>query len=914
MGAPASLHPTDRTLQAYGLGTLDEDAASSVDSHLAGCSDCRRRAADMSGDGFLDRLREAYGDGGAKAGASSSMTGAKRRASLSISDDGPPRELLDHPDYRVIRELGRGGMGVVYLAENTLMGRMEVLKVVGSHLVKRQGVLDRFLREIRSAAKLHHPNIVGAYAAMRLGEAVVLAMEYVEGEDLAKLIKSRGALPVMNACYFTYQAALGLQHAHERGMVHRDIKPANLILAREGKKAIVKVLDFGLAKATSEGQLDAGLTHEGQMLGTPDFIAPEQIVNAQTADIRADIYSLGCTLYYLLSGGAPFRATSLYELLQAHHSMDPPALNMVRPEVPTELAALVAKMMAKDPARRFQTPGDVAQALTKFFKPGAQPASTSSAEVPRAVPPPTPPPTIPATEVAAAVPPPAPAKRPSRTGPEGVAWESLIEFKETEPPTLAIRPAPPEPRPAPAEAAGKPPRNWWPMVAAASAAASVALGIIIYIKTSKGEIKAQGPDKKPFTVQADDVKAEFTPNASAAPAAPHAAPTAPDIPWPPPSRPATVTAGPPPEARGGTWSIEGDELVQSAKTRRTTLAFGDPNWSHYDFKFRAMSTGGTHGLKAKFHWTSPRDFCEFAVGDYRNTYDNVCFVSRGKWGSAEGMGRNGHIDLNRWYDVRVEVRGPEFRCYLDGLLMFQGRYDEFSAGRVGLGTHDNTARFRDIEVTTPDGKTLWRGLPTPPGGPSTADDEPAGPTDHFQAGSTWLGTRTYREGAGVTRTVRHELRITERNGAKFIGHALEGGVNRVEVEGEVDGASIAWRERTDRTSNQVVRTRGTLSGDSLTLTFDNNYVGAMAKSGDGTLNWAGGGHDAPVVVTPGYAAVFNKRDIAGWSAWDKAKRDQRRGHEGGLDRPRRRCSSARASSRTCSARGATTPTSASAPG
>ncbi|HEY2157131.1 MAG TPA: protein kinase, partial [Isosphaeraceae bacterium] len=426
MGATPSLHPTDQTLQAYGLGTLGEDASASVDSHLAECSACRQRAAEMSGDSFLGRLREAHGDAGTK-GGSSSMAGAKRRASSSVSDDGPPRELVDHPDYEVVRELGRGGMGVVYLANNTLMGRMEVLKVVGSHLVKRQGVLDRFLREIRSAAKLHHPNIVGAYAAMRLGDCVVLAMEYVEGEDLAQLVKARGALPVTNACYFTYQAALGLQHAHERGMVHRDIKPANLILAREGKKAIVKVLDFGLAKATSEGQLDSGLTHEGQMLGTPDFIAPEQIVDAQRADIRADVYSLGCTLYYLLSGGAPFRATSLYELLQAHHSMDAPALNMVRPEVPSELAALVAKMMAKDPARRFQTPGEVSQALTKFFKPGAQPSSTSNAEVPRAVPPvPAPPPTIPATDLGAPALAPVSKKLPSKPGPEGVAWESLI--------------------------------------------------------------------------------------------------------------------------------------------------------------------------------------------------------------------------------------------------------------------------------------------------------------------------------------------------------------------------------------------------------------------------------------------------------------------------------------------------------
>ena len=121
-------------------------------------------------------------------------------------------------------------------------------------------------------------------------------MEYVEGDDLAKVVKSSGPLPVVHACYFIYQAALGLQHAHERGMVHRDIKPANLILAREGKKAVVKVLDFGLAKLTSEGQAGGGLTREGQMLGTPDYIAPEQIRDAQSADIRADIYSLGVHL------------------------------------------------------------------------------------------------------------------------------------------------------------------------------------------------------------------------------------------------------------------------------------------------------------------------------------------------------------------------------------------------------------------------------------------------------------------------------------------------------------------------------------------------------------------------------------------------------------------------------------------
>ncbi len=164
-------------------------------------------------------------------------------------------------------------------------------------------------------------------------------------------------------------------------MVHRDIKPANLMLARDGKKPIVKVLDFGLAKVTSEGQTDSGMTREGQMLGTPDYIAPEQIRNAQSADIRADIYSLGCTFYYLLTGGPPFRGDHLWDVYQAHFSMDASPLNLVRPEVPVELAAVVAKIMAKEPGRRFQTPGEVARALTPFFKTGGMAVKGANPEI-----------------------------------------------------------------------------------------------------------------------------------------------------------------------------------------------------------------------------------------------------------------------------------------------------------------------------------------------------------------------------------------------------------------------------------------------------------------------------------------------------------------------------------------------------
>ena len=180
------------------------------------------------------------------------------------------------PGYEVLSELGRGGMGVVYLAKNVLMDRREVLKVVNRALLDRPGVTERFLREIRAAAMLNHNNVVKAYSAVQAGESIIFAMEYVEGEDLHQAVRRQGPLPIVYACHYVSQAALGLQHAHEHHMVHRDIKPHNLILSRQAKRHVVKVLDFGLAKAKREGVASADLTGEGAMMGTPAYMAPEQ--------------------------------------------------------------------------------------------------------------------------------------------------------------------------------------------------------------------------------------------------------------------------------------------------------------------------------------------------------------------------------------------------------------------------------------------------------------------------------------------------------------------------------------------------------------------------------------------------------------------------------------------------------------
>ncbi len=383
-------------------------------------------------------------------------------------------------------------MGVVYLAQNRLMGRMEVLKVVGSHLINRRGVLDRFVAEIRNAARLHHTNVVTAYSASRHGESLVLAMEYVEGLDLSRIVKAHGPLPVAKACNYVHQAALGLQHAHENGMVHRDIKPSNLMLARQGNRAVIKVLDFGLAKVQSEGAAESGLTHEGQMLGTPDYIAPEQISNARRADIRADIYSLGCTFYYLLTGGPPFQGTSLYDILQAHHSMEARPLNLKRPEVPVELAALVAKMMAKEPERRFQTPKDVAEALKPFFKSGTAASVGSKPDISQIRPQEARPKTAHGTSMStqAATQSTSKSVAHERTPPPPTVsepmWENLIESRE------------PEPSPAVAE----PSRRTSPWIWPAVAASILLLGMVVAwaagvfkVKTADGIIVLENVPK-----------------------------------------------------------------------------------------------------------------------------------------------------------------------------------------------------------------------------------------------------------------------------------------------------------------------------------------------------------------------------------------------------------------------------------
>jgi serine/threonine protein kinase len=274
--------------------------------------------------------------------------------------------------YRLLKPLGQGGMGSVFKALQPGVNRIVAVKVLSGRALKDERANIRFRREIRAAAALDHPHIIQAFDADCVENRYFLVMEYVGGRDLKRWIDAVGRSPVGWSCECIRQAALGLQYAHERGIVHRDIKPSNLLLARRkaGEPPHVKITDFGLARAGLEIAETEGLTRVGQALGTSEYVAPEQALDSSTADIRADIFSLGCTLFELLTGELPFPGKNALERLTARLQKETPSIRRLRADVPAELDRIVSRMMARDPGERFQTPAEVAEALVPFCRLG----------------------------------------------------------------------------------------------------------------------------------------------------------------------------------------------------------------------------------------------------------------------------------------------------------------------------------------------------------------------------------------------------------------------------------------------------------------------------------------------------------------------------------------------------------------
>jgi hypothetical protein len=282
---------------------------------------------------------------------------------------GRGRELL-LGSYVLLERLGEGGMGQVFKARNWKLGRVVAVKLIRPECLAHPDAVRRFRREVQAAAALSHPNIVHAYDADEIGGTHLLVMECVEGAtDLRHLVKKRGPLPVDRACEYIRQAALGLQHAYERGLVHRDIKPHNMLLTADGQT--VKILDMGLARLdqpTADGEKSSTMTQEGAVMGTPDYIAPEQVVGSHDVDIRADIYSLGCTFYQLLTGRVPFPGGTLMQKFDGHRFQEPVPVEKLRPDVPSAVAGVVRKLMAKKPEGRYQTPAELVAALAALAR------------------------------------------------------------------------------------------------------------------------------------------------------------------------------------------------------------------------------------------------------------------------------------------------------------------------------------------------------------------------------------------------------------------------------------------------------------------------------------------------------------------------------------------------------------------
>ncbi|NLS91591.1 MAG: protein kinase [Planctomycetaceae bacterium] len=372
--------PTREELASFALGEIAEADADAILRHLEQCERCEASLSEVesSTDRIVDLCRqpapldrysqeagcqEAITRAIALGGGFADATAATPAETVSTSEEEEEPILGQMGDYRLVEELSHGGMGTVYRAVHTRLGREVALKVLPKGRNTDQRAVARFEREMAAVGKLDHPNIVRATDAGEVEGVQYLAMELIDGFDLTELVDLLGPLGVANSCEIIRQAAMGLQCAYEKGLVHRDIKPSNVMVTASG---IAKVLDLGLARFHIDKQSNVELTTAGQPMGTADYMAPEQVADTHSVDIRADLYSLGCTFYKILAGQPPFggvQYSSSFDKMMAHRKETPPAIQEFRPDLPKKVVAVLEQMLAKDPDERFQRPSDLAESL-----------------------------------------------------------------------------------------------------------------------------------------------------------------------------------------------------------------------------------------------------------------------------------------------------------------------------------------------------------------------------------------------------------------------------------------------------------------------------------------------------------------------------------------------------------------------
>jgi serine/threonine protein kinase len=323
-------------------------------------------------------------------GSPGSRVGLQRTGALMATNGSSQeqRRQVHVGKYRILAHIASGGMGAVYRALDPESGREVALKVLPADVVAgKPALLERFRREAQTGARLCHENIVRLYEFGEAGGTCFLAMELIDGTNLQDLITDNGPLEPGEACRLLTQVARGLEHAWQKGIVHRDIKPANILLDRKEGPAIAKLADLGLARVSRDEEFR--VTREGCTVGTVDYISPEQARDSAVADVRSDIYSLGCTFYHALTGRPPFNEGTLTERIVKHFEAEPPSIRQLNPAVPAGLAAVLHKMLAKKPQDRYQTPAELLADLRTALRPDPPPpvvASTPEAETSTTVP------------------------------------------------------------------------------------------------------------------------------------------------------------------------------------------------------------------------------------------------------------------------------------------------------------------------------------------------------------------------------------------------------------------------------------------------------------------------------------------------------------------------------------------------
>jgi serine/threonine protein kinase len=310
---------------------------------------------------------------------------------------GRGRELV-LGSYVLLEPIGEGGMGFIFRARNWKLDTPVAVKLIRPDRADDPTAVGRFVREVRALGAIRHPHVVHALDADVEGDRLYCAMEYVAGTDLGRLLADRGALPIETACRFAAQLAEALRHISSLGLVHRDLKPANVLVTEDGTTA--KLSDLGLARFDHPdwGHARADLTRLGMMIGTPDYVAPEQIRDSRAADIRSDLYSLGCTLYHMLAGRPPFAGLDLMDKLHHQQTVDPVPVELLRPDVPASVAVVVRTLLAKRPRDRYQDPAEVATALRPYLQPTGDTVADASAPTAPGLPVPAPQVALPRTE------------------------------------------------------------------------------------------------------------------------------------------------------------------------------------------------------------------------------------------------------------------------------------------------------------------------------------------------------------------------------------------------------------------------------------------------------------------------------------------------------------------------------------